>query len=71
MDAIIELEIGAGPADRTFIVHVLRSLSGGEPSATVRLEIDDIVDDLPEIESSILASSVAARRVMTARESAI
>lgn len=71
MDAIFELEIGAGSVDGTFIVHVLRSLAGGDPTATITLDIDDIIDGLPAIESSILASSVSARRVMTSHESAI
>lgn len=71
MDAVIELEIRAGTADGLFEVRVVRALAGGEPAATIALDIDDILDDLSRIESSVLASSVHARRVMTASESAI
>ncbi|MFH8251658.1 CHAT domain-containing protein [Microbacterium sp. B2969] len=71
MDTVIEVEIGAGTTEGTYVVHVLRSLAGGEPTATVTLDIADVLDDLPQIEASILASSVAARRVMSTRESAV
>jgi hypothetical protein len=71
MDAVIELEIRAGTADGLFEVRVARALAGGEPTATVSLDIDDILEDLPRIESSVLASSVRARRLMTTSESAI
>ncbi|MGC5171751.1 CHAT domain-containing protein [Microbacterium sp. DT81.1] len=71
MDAVIELEIRAGTADGSFDVRVVRSLAGGDPSATITLDIDEILGDLPRIESSVLASSVRARRVMTNSESAI
>ncbi|GAA1954795.1 CHAT domain-containing protein [Microbacterium deminutum] len=71
MSAVIELELGAGPTPGTFSVHVLKSIAGGEPSATISLDIDDVLDSLPQIESSILASSVSARRVMSIRESAV
>ena len=50
MDAVVELEIAPGPEPGSYAVHVVRSLAGGEPSATIALDIDDI-----------LASSSAAR----------
>ncbi|GAA1978017.1 CHAT domain-containing protein [Microbacterium pumilum] len=71
MSAVIELELGAGPTPGTYSVHVVKSIAGGEPSATISLDIDDVLDSLPQIESSILASSVSARRVMSIRESAV
>ena len=71
MSAVIELELGAGPTPGTYSVHVVKSIAGGEPSATISLDIDDVLDSLPQIESSILASSVSARRVMSMRESAV
>ncbi|SFS14288.1 CHAT domain-containing protein [Microbacterium sp. cf046] len=71
MDTVIELEIGAGPSSGSYAVHVVRSLAGGEPSSVIELDVDAMIAGLPQLESSILASSVSARRVMTTGESAI
>ena len=71
MGAVIELEIGAGPTPGTYC-RARRALARGR--RTVR---DDHARHrrrprgLPQIESSILASSVSARRVMSTRESAV
>jgi CHAT domain len=71
MDTVIELEIGRGHTSGTFVVHVLRSPSGSEPSATVILDVDQMIAGLPQLESSIIASSVNVRRLMTTGESAV
>lgn len=71
MDTVIEVAIGPGPAPGSYTVEVIRSLAGGEPSAIVALDVEGMLAALPQLESSILASSVSARRVMTTGESAI
>ncbi|WP_353828452.1 CHAT domain-containing protein [Agromyces sp. SYSU T0242] len=71
MDAVLELEIGPGPEPGSYVVEVLRSVGGGEPSETFTLDLDALVDRRDDIESSVLASAVAARRVVTASEAAI
>lgn len=71
MDAVIELEISAGPTAGSYVVRVRDSLAGGTPSATIELDADGVVADLANIESGILASSVSARRVVSPHESAV
>jgi hypothetical protein len=43
MDAVMELEIGPGPDPGSFVVRVLQSVGGGEPSETFRLDLDDLL----------------------------
>jgi tetratricopeptide (TPR) repeat protein len=64
----IELEIGAGPGPDEYTVHVVRSLAGGEPTATLRLDVDRLLQDRVELETTVLASAVAARRVVPVNE---
>ena len=71
MDAVMELEIGPGPEPGTFVVHVLRSVGGGEPSTTFALNLDELLDRRPALEDSVLSSSVAARRIVSATEAPI
>lgn len=71
MDAVMELEIGPGPEPGSYVVHVLRSVGGGEPTETFRLELDELVGRRPELEASVLLSSVSARRIMTDTEAAL
>ncbi|MGW9183074.1 CHAT domain-containing protein [Agromyces sp. NPDC055661] len=71
MDTVMELEIGPGPEPGSYVVRVLRSVGGGEPTETVRLDLDDLVDRRPHLEASVLSSSVTARRVMSDTEAAI
>jgi CHAT domain len=71
MSTVMELEIGAGPAPDSFVVRVLRSVGGGEPSASFSLDIEDLVARRPLLEASVLSSSVSARRVMSDQEAAI
>ena len=47
MDAVMELEIEPGPEPGSYVVHVLRSVGGGEPSETITLDLDGLVDRRP------------------------
>jgi len=67
----MELEIGPGPEPGSYLVRVLRSVGGGEPSETIALDIDELVGRRPALEASVLLSSVSARRVVPATEVAI
>ena len=71
MDAVLELEIGPGPDQDTFLVRVLRSAGGGEPTAVIRLDVDDLAERRPLLEASVLASAVPARRVLPTTEAAL
>ncbi|MEZ0449390.1 CHAT domain-containing protein [Cellulomonas sp. ICMP 17802] len=68
MDDVIELEIEQGPEAGTYSVQVLRSVSGGEPQGTMTLDVPALLAGMPLIESTVLASAVAARRVVGDRE---
>ena len=71
METVLELEIGPGPDPGTYAVHVLRSVGGGEPVETITLDLEELVDRRGDFEASVLASAVAARRIMTDTEAAI
>ena len=71
MDTVMELEIGPGAEPGSYVVHVLRSVGGGEPTETVTLDLDDLVNRRPHLEASVLSSSVTARRVMSDTEAAL
>ena len=71
MNAVMELEIGPGPEPGSFVVRVLQSVGGGEPSETFRLDLDDLLRRRPQLESNVLLSSIAARRVMSDYEASI
>ncbi|RZS68803.1 CHAT domain-containing protein [Agromyces ramosus] len=71
MDTVMELEIGPGPEPGSYVAHVLRSVGGGEPTETFRLELDELVGRRPALEASVLLSSVSARRIMPDTEAAL
>ena len=71
MDAVLELEIGPGPDPDSFLVRVLRSTGGGQPTRTIRLDVDDLAARRPLLEASVLASAVPSRRVLPATETAL
>ncbi|WP_456845471.1 hypothetical protein, partial [Cellulomonas sp. P5_C6] len=68
MDDVIELEIEQGPEAGTYSVQVLRSVSGGEPQGTMTLDVPALLAGLPLLEATVLASAVAARRVVGDKE---
>ncbi|MGW4928900.1 CHAT domain-containing protein [Agromyces sp. NPDC004153] len=71
MDAVMELEIGPGPDPGTYVSRVLRSVGGGEPSAEFRLDVDRLLRRRPDLEASVLLSSVSARRIMSDTEASL
>ena len=72
MDApVMELEIGPGSEPGSYVTRVLHSVGGGEPTASFRLDVDELLDRRPLLEASVLASAVPARRVMADSEAIV
>jgi hypothetical protein len=71
VNEVMELAIDPGQEPGTYTVRVLRSLSSDQPSDSITLDVGALVASLPRLESSVLASSVSARRVMSDRETAV
>jgi hypothetical protein len=71
MDTVMELEIGPGPEPGSYVVHVLRSVGGGEPTQAITLDLDELVARRPLLEATVLSSSVSARRVMSDTEATV
>jgi hypothetical protein len=71
MDAVMEVEIGPASEAGHFTVRVVRSVGAGEPVSTCELDVERLLAERPRLEDSILASSVAARRVMPAHETSV
>jgi CHAT domain-containing protein len=68
MASIIELEVAAGPADGQFIVRVVRSAGDGEPTATMQLDTAAYLAALEDLETIVLASASAGRRILSPGE---
>ena len=62
MDAVLELEIGPGPEPGSFLVRVLRSAGGGEPTSTIRLDVECIEARLADLGSAWEALSLPSHR---------
>ena len=71
MDCDIELEIGTGSTRGEYTVHVVRAPAGGHASGRFTLDIDGIQARLPQLEATVLASAVAARRTLPVAEVAV
>ncbi|AMB42219.1 MULTISPECIES: CHAT domain-containing protein [Paenarthrobacter] len=71
MDCDIELEIGTGSTRGEYTVHVVRAPAGGHASGRFTLDIDGIQGRLPQLEATVLASAVAARRTLPVAEVAV
>ena len=71
MNTVMELEIGPGPDPGSYVVHVLQSVGGGEPTQTITIDLDELVDRRPLLEATVLSSSVSARRVMSDTEAVV
>lgn len=71
MDCDMELEIDAGSGRGEYAVHVVRAPAGGHASGTFTLDVDGILERLPQLEATVLASAVAARRTMPVAEMAV
>src|SRR5215510_1217533 len=62
----IELEVSAGPQQRSYVVRVVYAVAGGEPSGTLELDVDDILGRRDLLEATLLSSSVTRRTVSAA-----
>ncbi len=71
MDCDIELEIDAGSARGEYTVRVVRAPAGGHASGMFTLDVEGILERLPQLEATVLASAVAARRTMPVAEMAV
>jgi molecular chaperone DnaK len=65
--AIIEVAIRRGDAPGSFMVEVVSS-AAGEASASVPLDVDGLLSQRERLQSAVLASSVASRRVLPETE---
>ncbi len=68
MSCDIELEVGAGSARGRFMTRVVDAPSGGEPSASFQLDVDDMLQERDALENTVLASGASGRRVVPAHE---
>jgi len=62
----LELEI-AGERG-SYRVRVVRAAGGAEPEAALHLDVDELLDRRPELERTLLASSVPSRRIVPLAE---
>ena len=68
MDGDIELELAAGSEPGEYSVRVVQAPAGGNASGVFRLDVDGILERRTELESTVLASAVAARRTTPVAE---
>ncbi|MFD9303177.1 CHAT domain-containing protein [Streptomyces sp. NPDC060048] len=63
----LELEVSRTHPDE-YEVRVVHSAAGGEPSAALQLDVDGLLNRRAALEATVLASSVQARRAVSATE---
>lgn len=68
MDGDIELELASGSERGEYTVRVVQAPAGGNTSGVFRLDVDRILARRAELESTVLASAVAARRTTPVAE---
>ena len=51
----MELEIGVGHGAGNYVVRVIRAPTGGEPSGSLKLDVEEILSMLPVLEATVLA----------------
>jgi hypothetical protein len=68
MASLIELEVAAGPAAGQFAVRVVRPADSGEPTATMQLDAGAYLGALEDLETVVLASAAAGRRILSPGE---
>ncbi|KIS25543.1 hypothetical protein TV39_21165 [Arthrobacter sp. SPG23] len=68
MDGDIELELASGSEPGEYTVRVVQAPAGGNASGLFRLDVDGILGRRAELESTVLASAVAARRTTPVAE---
>ncbi|KFF58902.1 hypothetical protein JF66_15030 [Cryobacterium sp. MLB-32] len=68
LDRDIELLIRPGSTRGDYRVDVVRAPTSGRPSGTLHLDVDAILDRLPELELTVLASAAHGRRAIPVQE---
>ena len=68
MASLIELEVAAGPAAGQFDVRVVRPADSGESTATMQLDAGAYLGALEDLETVVLASAAAGRRILSPGE---
>ncbi|MCX5300200.1 CHAT domain-containing protein [Streptomyces sp. NBC_00193] len=63
----LELEVSRTRPDE-YEVRVVHAAAGGEPSAALQLDVDGLLNRRAALEATVLASSVQARRAVSATE---
>jgi len=61
VDGDIELEIGAGSGPGSYLVRVIHAAAGGEPTGTLELDVEELLDRRILLEMTLLASGVRRR----------
>ncbi|MCX4762323.1 CHAT domain-containing protein [Streptomyces sp. NBC_01275] len=70
MATVLELQIcRLHPGE--YEVRVVKAAAGGEPRAPLRLNVDELLAQRPELEDKVLASAAAARRAVPVSEQAV
>lgn len=64
----IELEVGAGSSPGDYLVRVLYAAAGGEPVGALGIDVDDLLSRRGQLEATVLASAVPARRTVPLAE---
>ena len=68
MNGDIEIEIGTDEARGGFAVQVIRSVGGGLPRGRLELDAAGILDQLGQLENTVLASAVGRRGLVSTAE---
>jgi CHAT domain len=67
----IELEVGVGSGPGDYVVRVVHAAAGGEPITNLRIDVNDLLSKRDQLEATVLASAVAARRTIPLAEQPI
>ncbi len=68
MSCDIKLDVGAGSAGGQFTARVGDAPSGSGPSTIFQLDVDGLLRERDALETTVLASAVAGRRIIPAHE---
>ncbi|WP_217242698.1 CHAT domain-containing protein [Streptomyces sp. AC555_RSS877] len=72
MATVLELQIcPLHPDDCEYEVRVVKAAAGGEPRASMTLDVDELLSHRSELEDKVLASAAATRRVVPMSEQAV
>jgi tetratricopeptide (TPR) repeat protein len=71
MTCDIELKIGRGSSPGEYRVQVVHAAAGGEPEASLALDVERLLARHDELERALLASSVPARSAATTADQAV